>query len=123
LPPPNSVLLTEDLISRRAIALQKHSEHLAQLYHHVNSARIAAAKKFEQDHKSIIRDFDFKKGDLVVMRNTQTEASLNNKMLSRYNGPFIVISRGRGGSYIVCELDGAVYHRPVAAFRLLPYLA
>jgi hypothetical protein len=27
----------------------------------------------------------------------------------------------RISAYIICELDGTVFHRPVAAFRLLPY--
>ena len=57
------------------------------------------------------------------MRNTQIEKSLNRKMLPRYLGPLIVISRNFGGAYILCELDGSVLHRPVAAFRILPYLA
>ncbi|KAG5649432.1 hypothetical protein H0H81_003896 [Sphagnurus paluster] len=44
-------------------------------------------------------------------------------MRPRYLGPLIVISRNYGGAYICCELDGATLHRPVAAFRLIPYLA
>jgi hypothetical protein len=57
------------------------------------------------------------------MRNTQIEKSLNRKMRARYLGPLIVIARNFGGTYILCELDGSVLHCPVAAFRLLPYLA
>ena len=57
------------------------------------------------------------------MRNTAIEKSLNRKMRARYLGPLVVISRNRGGAYIVAELDGAVHDRPIAAFRLIPYLA
>ena len=57
------------------------------------------------------------------MRNTQIEKALNRKMRARYLGPLVVIERNFGGAYILCELDGSVLHRPIAAFRLLPYLA
>ena len=44
-------------------------------------------------------------------------------MRPRYTGPVFVVSRNQGGAYIVCELNGAVYDRPIAAFCLIPYLA
>ena len=56
------------------------------------------------------------------MRNTAIEKSLNKKMKARYLGPYVVVSRNKGGAYIIAELNGAVFDRPVAAFRLLPYL-
>jgi hypothetical protein len=69
LPPPDSPLSTTDLISRRAIALQKRRSHLADLHAKVHSARLKAAVKFEKDHAHTIRDYNFKMGDLVLIRN------------------------------------------------------
>ena len=57
------------------------------------------------------------------MCNTKIEKSLNQKMCPRYLGPLIIVSRNYGGAYILSELDGTVLHRPVAAFRVIPYFA
>ena len=123
LPPPDLILSTTDLLASRALTLQKRQTDIATLRSDVYRSRLQAAQKFERDHAATLRDFDFKRSDLVLMRHTQIEKSLNRKMRPRYLGPLVVLSRNRGGAYILCELDGSVFHRPIAAFRLLPYLA
>lgn len=123
LPPPSTILSTTDLIASCAIALQKRSKQVDQLQSRVYAARLKAAARFEDAHQAIIKNFNFGCGDLVLMRNTKIEKSLNQTMCPRYLGPLIVVSCNRGGAYIIAELDGSVFDRPIAAFRLIPYLA
>jgi hypothetical protein len=125
-PLPTSVMSSTDLISRRAIALQKRCANVNALYSKVYQARLKAVHRFEQQHLRTLKDFDFQRGSLVLMCNTQIEKSLNTKMHARYIGPLIVVSHNYGGAYILSELDGTVLHRPIAAVVnsvLLPSIA
>ena len=40
-----------------------------------------------------------------------------------YLGPLVVMSRNRGGAYILCKLDGMLAHSPFAVFHVIPYFA
>ncbi|KZT21240.1 hypothetical protein NEOLEDRAFT_1073857 [Neolentinus lepideus HHB14362 ss-1] len=131
-PPPDSILSTTDLIAQRAIALQKWDKQVERLHHRILQHRVEAARQFEKEHMYMIHDFDFKRGDLVLMRNTTIEKSLNRKMRPRYLRPLIVVLCNRRGAYIFtehlmltgcAELDGTLFDRPIVAFCVIPYLA
>jgi hypothetical protein len=119
LPPPTELLSTTELIATKAIALQKRKSHLSTLQSKVMATLVQAAIQFEREHAVTIRYFDFKRGDLVLIRNTAIEKGFNRKMRSRYLGPLVVISRNKGHAYILCELNGSVFD----AFRVIPYFA
>ena len=120
---PGGIISTAELVGLRAKALAKHVQHIDEMRGRVDKEKLAAVRRYERVHENQIEDFDFQPGDLVLVRNTTVEKSLNTKLSIRYLGPMVVVRRTKGGSYLCCELNGAMMHGKIAQFRVIPYLA
>ena len=120
---PGKIISTAELIGLRARALAKHTQHVEEMRDRVDAEKLLAARRYEKDHEHTIKDYNFKAGSIVLIRNTVVEKSLNTKMSTRYLGPCVVVRRTKGGSYLCCEMNGAMMHGRIAQFRLVPYMA
>ena len=114
-PPTDFPISTADLIWQRAEALQNRYEAVQELSEGKYAERIANALEFEKKFDHRIKDYHFEPGSVVLMRDSAIAKSLNSKAAPRYKGPLVVISRNRGGAYILAELNGAVMDHPIAA--------
>ena len=112
---------TSDLIAWHACQLQKCQEDLDTIRDRVLKACFTSIKHFEAMFKSQIKDFDFRPGSLILVRNSKFEKELNRKTKPRYLGPMVVLHQTTGGSYVLAELDGSVSKLCFAAFCIVPY--
>ncbi len=118
---PGHIISTSELIGLRARALAKHSYHVEEMRERVSKEKRRAVRRYEEENKHTIKDYNFKPGDLVLVRNTQVEKSLNTKMTLRWMGPMVVVRRTKGGSYLCCEMDGSMFHGKIGQFRVIPF--
>jgi hypothetical protein len=83
--------------------------------------KVKGAEDFAEKYKNVIKDYEFGPGDVVLVRNTVDEGSLSGRNRDRWWGPLIVVRRTKGGAYIVCEFNGAVWQKKIGKFRVIPY--
>ena len=102
--------------------LQKRPEDLERVREMVLKARWNAIKQLEKSMKDKIKNFNFKPGSLVLVRNSKADKMMSDKTKPCYLEPIVVIRRTKGGSYILGELDGSLSKLRYAAFRLILYL-
>ncbi|KAF8574350.1 hypothetical protein K439DRAFT_1372717, partial [Ramaria rubella] len=100
--------------------LEKRNGDLADILKRVLKACYTSIAQFEKDHEHTIRDYDFKPGSLVLVRNPQIEMDHLQKCKPRYLGPMVVVRQTHNSAYCLAELTGAVAKLPYATFCLIP---
>jgi hypothetical protein len=123
LAPPLDMMETMDLLMIWAWQLQKWKEDLEMVKERVLEACYVSVRHFLNKHQHTIRDFDFKPGALVLVRNSVIKMELNRKSKPRYLGLMVVVRRTERGAYVLTELDGTIVKTSYAAFWMVPYHA
>jgi hypothetical protein len=77
----------------------------------------------KKKYANTIHAYEFTPGDLVLVRNSHVEASLDRKTKPRWIGPMVIVQQTSHGAYISAEMDGAVSKLRFAAFCIIPYHA
>ena len=101
-------LSTVKLIAIRIRQLQRREDDLAAIHSNVLKSQFESVRQFEHQYENTIRNFDFRPGALVLVRNSSIETDLGRKSKPHYVGPMVVVRRTQNGSYRLAELDGTV---------------
>jgi hypothetical protein len=118
-----SGMSSTDLLVLRMRQLERRKEDLAQAAKALKKARFRSKEEYEWKYRKRLRRDHYKPEDLVLLRNSSEEMKMNRKTKPRYLGPYEVVRRTTGGSYVLQELDGSTLLEGAAAFRLLPYVS
>jgi hypothetical protein len=119
----HSGMETSELLALRIRQLQKLDEDLERAAETLKKARIRSREQFHRRFKRRLQKSEYAEGDLVLVRNSRLEMTVTKfKTEPRYIGPYEVVRRTKGGSYVLKELDGAIHAQNYAAFRLVPYI-
>ena len=113
----------EDLLALRIRQLEKKPQDVRQAADTLRLHRLQSKEQFEKRFKTRLVRNSYPPGTLVIVRNTEVEKSLDYKHQDRYLGPYKVVRRTLGGSYVLSELNNAIWRQKVAAFRILPYIS
>ena len=119
-----SDMTTVDLLASRIRQLQKKPADIEKAALTLQKNRLRSKTQFEAKFHARLTQQTYPPGSLVLVRNSAIEKELDKKSKPRYLGPYQVVRVRTGGrSYVLQELDGAIWKQSVAAFRILPYIS
>jgi hypothetical protein len=115
-------LTSEDLLTLCIQQIERRENDITNAIQILWNSRLVSKRQFEKQFETRLVQGSYSPGDIVLVRNTAIEKELNRKMKLRYLGPYKVVQQTLGNSYVLEELDGVKLTRPIAAFRVIPYI-
>ena len=112
----HSGMSSQELLALRIRQLEKRPDDVHAAFNTLYKSRLHSNAQFEKKYIRRLVKSSYEAGDLVLVHNTQVEKELDRKSKPRYLGPFEVVRRTQGGSYVLKEMDGTISARGVAAF-------
>jgi len=114
----------DELLMARTRQILRMPEDVAKARQILKQSRIRSKEAYESKFARRLQKESYQPGTLVLIRNTPIEnsVSIERKTANRYMGPYRVVRRTQGGSYILEEMNGSLLRHATAAFRLIPYI-
>lgn len=114
----------QDLLSARIRQILRMPQDVERARRILKQARIRSKEAYENKFARRLQKDEYQPGTLVLIRNNpiQNSMSIERKTANRYMGPYRVVRRTQGGSYVLEEMNGNVLRHTTAAFRLIPYI-
>jgi hypothetical protein len=75
------------------------------------------------DRTKILRGKLLEKGDMVLLLNSQVLGRKIDKLLPRWNGPYLINEIPKAGVYRLSELDGTIINSTISGHRIRQYFA
>ena len=113
-----------ELLTARTRQLLRMPQDVEKARQILKKARLKSKEAYEAKFVRRLQKEDYEPGTLVLIRNNPIEnsVSIERKTADRYMGPYQVIRRTQGGSYVLEEMNGNILRHSTAAFRLIPYI-
>jgi len=115
----------DELIAARTRQLLRMPQDVERARQTLAKSRFRSKEAYEKKFSRRLQKEDHVPGTLVLIRNKPIEnsVSIKRKTANRYMGPYRVVRRTLGGSYVLAEMNGNVLRHTTAAFRLIPYIS
>ena len=110
---------TTDLLALRIKQLYRKHRDIHQASEALIKTQLKSKEEFKQKHLHCLVTDDYTECALVLLHNSQIKKSMNRKIHPRYLGPYQVVRRTKSKSYILWQINEAVFRQGVAAFRLV----
>lgn len=114
----------EELLAARIRQVLRMPQDVERARNILKQSRVRSKEIYDTKYARRLHKENYEPGALVLLRNNPIEnsVSIERKTANRYMGPYQVVRRTQGGSYVLQELNGNMLRHTVAAFRLIPYL-